>query len=388
MEKEFKFPDGFLWGSATSSYQVEGGIENNDWAEAARNGKVPAAGRACDHYNRYEEDFDIARSLGQNAHRFSIEWARVEPEEGKFDEGAIEHYRKVLMALKERGLEPFVTLWHFTLPLWFSRMGGFENKKAPFYFARYCEYVVSKLGGESRFWITINEPMIYVGQGYGRGIWPPFKKGNFIKLFKVAGNLITSHNVAYEKIKKVDSNLQIGIAKNNINFEANNNPINRLVSRLSIWFWNHRFLKKIKQDFIGVNYYFHKKFGESSKYEKSDLDWDIYPKGIYNTLMELKRYHRPVYITENGIADAADTRRDKYIQDHLRWVGRAIHDGIDVRGYFYWSLLDNFEWAHGFEPRFGLVEMNYDTMERKVRASAYEYKKICESNSLILDSRF
>src|SRR3989338_1108770 len=146
MDEESKFPDGFLWGSATSSYQVEGGIENNDWAEATRNGKVPLAGRGCDHYNRYEGDFDIAKSLWQNAHRFSIEWARIEPDEGKFDDNAIEHYRKVLAALRDRGLEPFVTLWHFTLPIWFSRMGGFENKKAPFYFARYCEYVVSRLG--------------------------------------------------------------------------------------------------------------------------------------------------------------------------------------------------------------------------------------------------
>lgn len=398
-----RFPKGFLWGSATSAYQVEGGIENNDWAQAAHAGRMPAAGLATDHYNRYEEDFDIAKSLGQNTHRFSIEWARVEPGEGRFDDGAIEHYRKVLLALRERGLEPFVTLWHFTLPVWFARMGGFENKKAPFYFARYCEYVVKRLArpsfststqaegmsknlggdGRVRFWITINEPMIYASQGYFRGKWPPFKK-NIFKFIKVVDNLATSHNIAYQKIKAVQPSTQIGIAKNQINFEANNNPANRLLVKFLILFWNHRFLAKICKslDFIGVNYYFHKKFGDKNKYEKSDLSRDIYPKGIYNVLMELKRYHKPIYITENGIADAADTKRARFIKDHLYWIYRAIHDGVDIRGYFYWSLLDNFEWDKGFEPRFGLVEMNYETMERKIRPSAYEYQQICKSNSL------
>ena len=179
MDQEFKFPAGFYWGSATSAYQVEGEVENNDWAEAARQGKVPPAGRACDHYNLYEKDFDIIKSLSQNAHRFSIEWARVEPEEGKFDEAEIEHYRKVLRALRERGIEPFVTLWHFTLPIWFVRKGGFESKKAPFYFSRYCEYVVKNLGqgsGIPKFWITINEPMVFANMGYLDGNWLPLKK--------------------------------------------------------------------------------------------------------------------------------------------------------------------------------------------------------------------
>ena len=267
-----------------------------------------------------------------------------------------------------------------------SHSGGFENKKAPFYFARYCEYVVSRLGESVIFWITINEPMVYVSGGFLRGKWPPFKRWHPIihgaHFLKVIKSLTMSHNAAYEKIRKLNPNFKIGIAKNNINFESNNNPINRLVSSLAIWFWNQRFLKKIKQDFIGLNYYFHKKFGDSHKYDKSDLGWDIYPKGIYNVLSELKGYNLPVYITENGLADTADTKRAKYIKDHLGWVSQAIHDGVDVRGYFYWSLLDNFEWADGFGPRFGLVEMNYDTMERKIRPSAYEYKKICESNSL------
>lgn len=383
MLEKLKFPHGFLWGAATSSYQVEGRIENNDWAQAARDGRVPMTGRACDQYNRYEEDFDIARELGQNAHRFSIEWARVEPEEGRFDEGAIEHYRKVLQALRARGLEPLVTLWHWTLPLWFVRRGGWLAKDSHKVFARYTAKVAGEYQGLVRFWITINEPMVYANGGFLKGHWPPFKK-NIFGFLKVVDNLAMSHNLAYKKIKSVQPSAQIGIAKHQINFEANNNPAHRLLAKFLIWFWNHRFLAKIShsQDFIGVNYYFHRKFGDKNQYEKSDLGWDIYPRGIYNILTELKKYHKPIYITENGLADATDTKRAKYIRDHLSWVGRAIHDGVDVRGYFYWSLLDNFEWAHGFEPRFGLVEMNYDTMERKIRPSAYEYKKICENNKL------
>jgi beta-glucosidase len=392
MAREIKFPDGFFWGSATSAYQVEGGIDNNDWAEAARQGKVPPAGRACDHYNLYEKDFDIAKALGQNAYHFSIEWARIEPEEGKFDETEIEHYRKVLKALQERGIEPFVTLWHFTLPVWFAHMGGFENKKAPFYFSRYCEYVVKNLGqgsGTPKFWITINEPMVFADLGYLKGNWLPFKKWHYplslFRYFKVIKNMATSHNISYQKIKSIRPDGLVGIATHNVNFESNHNPFNYLLAKFLIWLQNHRFLRKIedRQDFIGLNYYFYKKFGDNNVHDKSDMGWSIYPKGIYNVLMELKRYHKPVYVTENGIADAKDVKRAKFIKEHLYWVKRAIDDRIDIRGYFYWSLLDNYEWADGFEPKFGLVEVDYETMERRIRPSAYEYKKICENNSLI-----
>lgn len=381
MNENSNFPEGFLWGSATSAFQVEGSTENNDWAEAGRAGKVPVIGRACDSYNRYNEDFDIAKSLGQNAHRFSIEWSRIEPEEGRFDENEIDHYRKVIQALRDRGLEPFVTLWHFTLPIWFSKIGGFENRKSPEIFSRYCEYVVSKLGDMAKFWITINEPMVYIGQGFSYSVWPPFKR-NLLILIRVSNKLIMSHNLVYKRIKQINKNLQIGIAADRVVYFSNYNPRNIIKSKFLNWFRNHRFLNKIKnyQDFIGINYYRPIKFGIKLDSELTDMGWEIYPKGIYNVLLELKKYNKPIYVTENGIADAKDTKRAKYIKDHLYWVHRAIHDGADVRGYFYWSLIDNFEWAFGFEPRFGLVEMDYETLERRIRPSAYEYKKICQSN--------
>jgi beta-glucosidase len=417
---ENKFPEGFLWGSATSSYQVEGGIDNNDWSEAAATpsgklvfqgrsavqepkrvdvltpaysknpiirsavveGLVPIAGRACDSYNRFEEDFDIAKTLDQNAHRLSIEWARIEPEEGKFDEKEIEHYKKVLNALRGRGIEPFVTIWHFTLPIWFSKMGGFENVKSPEIFSRYCEKIVEALGDRVKYWVTINEPMVYASNGYRKGQWPPFQK-NIFRFMKVVNNLVMSHNLAYDKIKNVDPSAQIGIAKNNINFESNWNPFNRLLSSFLNFFWNFRFLNKISQDFIGLNYYFHKKFGDRERHQKSDTDWDVYPKGIFDLLVDLKKYKKPVYITENGIADRQDKIRSSFIRNHLKYVIESISKGVDVRGYFYWSLLDNYEWKYGFDQKFGLVEVNFDTMERKIRSSAFEYARICRENSLI-----
>ncbi|MDD5068390.1 MAG: glycoside hydrolase family 1 protein [Candidatus Pacebacteria bacterium] len=378
-----EFPKGFLWGSATASYQVEGGIENVDWAEAGRKKKVPITGKACDHYNLYEKDFDIAKSLSQNTHRFSIEWARIEPEEGKFDDREIEHYRKVLHVLKARGLEPFVTLWHFTLPIWFRDKGGFENKKAPEIFGRYCAYVAEKLGSEAKFWMTMNEPMVWLGNGYLRGGWPPFKR-DILKYWKALKILMKSHRFAYIEMKKKNPSIQIGIAKQNMDFGSGGGWWNDVRANFSRKFWNHKFLKGIRecQDFIGVNYYRHIAFGKLENLPRTDMGWTIYPDGLRNVLLELKEYKKPLYITENGIADANDSQRGKFIKDHLVAVHQAIQGGADVRGFFYWSLLDNYEWAEGFTKRFGLVKINYDTMERTIRPSALLYKKICEMNSI------
>ena len=406
---EKKFPDGFFWGAATASYQVEGGIDNCDWAKAAREKKVPVCGRACDHFNRYEEDFDLAKSLGHNCHRLSIEWARIEPEEGKFSEEAIEHYRDVLQALRERNMEPFVTLWHFTLPLWFSEKGSFEQKNAPEIFARYCAYVVNKLDGYCSHYATINEPVVFASAGWLRGTWPPFKRisiMNRIKLpsanpspgattfsgatpillyWKVLRNLIRAHNNAYDAIKLVKPDVDVGIVKHVVLFHANANPWNKLCAILMNWIWTHYFMKRVyeKCDSIGVNYYQHKKFGDTRTYEKTDIGWDIYPEGIYEALLMLKRYGKSVYIAEAGIADAGDTKRAAYLKTLIKCTQEAIQRGLAVHGFMYWSLLDNYEWAMGFGMRFGLIEIDYETLERKVRPSAYVYKAIIEHNGLV-----
>ncbi len=355
---KLEFPKNFYWGAATSAHQVEGG-NHNDWSEWEKTTGHEESGRACDHYNRFREDFDIAKSLNQNAHRFSIEWSRIEPEEGRWDEKEIAHYREVINALRGRGIEPFVTLWHWTLPVWVAKQGGWENKKTIDNFARYAEKIV-KSYPKVKFWITLNEPDFFALNGYLLGIRPPQRKSIF-KFFRVLNNLARAHNKAYEIIHAWEFGFQVGIVHNDIYFN---------------WFLN-----KISkhQDFIGLDYYQYYKRGMGWR---SDMGWPIYPEGIYHVLKDLKKYNKPIYITENGVADAKDIHREKFIKEHLKYIHKAISEGVDVRGYFYWSLLDNFEWDKGFWSRFGLVEIDYKTMERRIRQSAYEYAKIVKKNGL------
>jgi len=412
MEK--RFPENFYWGSATSAHQVEGGTRNDwtEWEEAnaerlakeaerkfgrlsrwpdikkqAQNPQNYISGKACDHYNRYEKDFDIVKSLGHSAYRFSIEWSRIEPEEGKWNEKEIEHYRQAIAALRARNLEPFVTLWHWTIPLWLQDKGGVKSKKFPEYFAKYAKKMAVELP-DVKFWITLNEPEIYPANSYLKGIWPPQKRC-IRSYWRVTKNLIHAHNAAFDVIKKIGSGAKVGIAKNNINFEAYQNKfINRLLKKLIDWLWNFYFLDKVsdKQDFIGLNHYFHNRidygFNKNENKKISDMGWELYPGGIYHVLKDLKKYNKPIYITENGLADARDVNREWFIKETLRNIHRAIQEDVDVKGYFYWSLLDNFEWDKGFWPRFGLVEIDYKTMERKIRPSARVYAEICKNNAI------
>ena len=403
-----KFPEGFYWGAATASYQVEGGIENCDWAKAAREGKVPPCGRACDFYNRYESDFDIVKSLGHNCHRISIEWARIEPAEGQFDDKEVEYYARVLAALRARHIKPFITMWHFTQPQWFADKGGFEHPDAPAIFARYCGYVAQKLGNDCRHFATMNEPIVFATKGWLQGTWPPFKRVRFfdkvrvpepdkatqhtefgfrplLRYFKVRKNLARAHNAAYDAIKHAAFGVEVGIVKQVIVFRANVNPLNMFLAWFLNWHWTYSFMNQVAQkcDSIGVNYYHHKKFGDTATYVKTDMGWDSYPQGICDALIMVHRYGKPVWVSEAGIADAKDTMRAEYIKGLVRCTHAAIQKGVDVRGFMYWSLMDNYEWALGFEKRFGLVEVDFNTLERKVRPSAYVYKQICEANALI-----
>jgi len=386
-EKFLKFPEGFLWGAASASYQVEGGIYNNDWSKGAEEGKVPPAGKSSDHYNLYESDFDIAKSLGQNCQRISIEWSRIEPIEGRFDQNEIMHYRKVLKSLNDKGLRPFVTLWHFTLPQWFSEKGGFESKDAPEIFSKYSAFVVSQLDDLCSNFSTMNEPLVWLSSGYWRGQWPPFKKYKIRSIVRIFNNLTRAHNLSYEKIKKQNKNLDINFVKHNISLASDWTPWSKIAKAVSFLIWNRLFIyKTIKNtDSIGINYYFHRQLGlKKVKFNKSDMGWDLNPEGLYNVLSRLKKFKKPIYITEAGLADKEDKYRADYIKGLVKSVHRAIENGLDVRGFMYWSILDNFEWAEGFPPRFGLVEINYETLERKIRPSAYVYKTICEENGLKL----
>jgi beta-glucosidase len=412
--KELKFPEKFYWGAATAAHQVEGG-NVNDWSEwekanAKRLSEEASdkwqewqkdqfqemfspnnyiSGAACDHYNLFEKDFDIAKSLGHNAHRFSIEWSRIEPEEGKFNEKEIEHYRQVIQALKSRDIEPFVTLWHWTEPVWLGKMGGWTNKKSVDCFVRFVEKIVGEFKNDVKFWIAVNEPNVSIGFGYLLGSQPPGKKGpiNFLRAYF---NLLSAYKRAYRKIHEIDSGSNVSFAHSFTDYQLNIwKPINKLIVSCVKFFSNY-FINHLsgQYDFVCCNYYsrYIIPFGKKniSPDSMTDLGWEIYPEGIYNVLKYAKKYNKPIYITENGLADATDAKRGKFITEHLKFVHQAISEGIDVRGYFHWSLLDNFEFPdmRGFWPRFGLVEVDYQTQERKIRPSAWEYKKIIENNAL------
>jgi len=413
-----QFPEGFLWGAATSAHQVEGGTNNNwiqwekdnavrlseeakdKWQKWQQN-KFPEmfspenyiSGRACDHYTRYEEDFNLAKDGGHNAHRFSIEWSRIEPEEGRFDEKEIEHYRKIILALRERGIEPFVTLWHWTHPLWVEKFGGPANKKFAEYFAQYAEKMAESFGDLVKFWVTVNEPTSVIGAAYMVGIWPPQKR-NIISVFNVYKNLSQAHNLAYDKIHEVHPNVQIGFA-NVLNFIEPNNEkslLDKFVVGVAEYFSNKKFLNstKGKNDFLTLQYYFHKKIEfpmiEKNENKKvSDLGWELYPQGLYYLLKKIGKYNLPIYITENGLADSLDENREWFLRESLRNIKKAIDEGVNIKGYFYWSLLDNFEWDKGFWPRFGLIEIDYKTLERKPRKSFYQYAKICQENAVEIE---
>lgn len=423
MQKFLKFPEGFWWGAATSSHQVEGNTRNNwsEWEQSSRRigqlkgeGKDPKdfiSGRGCDQYHLYEKDFDIARELGHSMHRLSIEWSRIEPEEGKFDEKEIDHYRKVIDAMRERGIEPVVTLYHWTEPLWFSKRGGFLHPDGPQAYKRFISRVVDNLKDRVGLWITFNEATtVLAGMAYKRGIWPPQYRSLW-KFLRFRRAILKSHILAYQEIKKIYSSLDVsqtscGITLMSHNIKApcvgavENNTYFKggwLTQILGIeWainrFYNEYLWSRILpyQDFLGLNYYTLRRLpGSFSIIPQGrlldDLGWEIFPRGIYERLMALKRFGKPVFITESGLYDSEDRYRGQYIKDHLRWVWQAIQDGVDVRGYLHWSLIDNFEWHHGFRMRFGLVQVDYDTLERTIRPSALEYATIIRNNGFSSD---
>ncbi|MEX0649628.1 MAG: glycoside hydrolase family 1 protein [Candidatus Andersenbacteria bacterium] len=383
----------FLWGASTSAHQVEGNNIHNDWWawEKATPGAY-RSGRAAEHYTRYKEDFALAKALGHNAHRLSIEWSRIEPSPGQWSRKAVDHYREVLRELQYQGLKSFVTLHHFTNPQWLAQRGGWANRRTPEHFERYVRFISQQLGELVDFWITINEPMVYATQSYWQAKWPPQQRG-LRPMLAVIGNLAEGHRRAYRVLHQQAPHIPVGFAKSVIAYlpEHIGHIDDQLVARIEDWWYNHRFFDLVGNtyDFIGINYYFTTKYRVklfpptlarvSWDGPKTDMDWPIRPEGLTHVLRHMRRYNKPIYITENGLADAADSRRADFIRSHLRAVEEAQADGADVRGYLHWSLLDNFEWADGFGPCFGLVEVDYDTMERRPRPSAYVYKAIIEA---------
>jgi beta-glucosidase len=405
----FRFPSGFLWGAATSAHQVEGGNRANDWWAFEEAGKLPfRSGDACRHYLLFEQDFDLARAWGHNAHRFSIEWSRIEPRQGAWDLAAVDHYRAVIEALRTRGMEPVVTLHHFTNPVWFAEAGGWLVRRNVTHFARYVEFVAGELGDRVRWWITINEPTVYAKNAFVTGDWPPCRRGDWAAAWRAIRNMGRAHRLAYDILHRQRGDALVGFA-HSAPLVAPRQPagaMDRMAALLRDLFLNRVPLRLMagrsgrRLDFFGLNYYCRTLvhwqprgtaalFGadwladdQGEPRAFSDLGWEIHPAGLKRQLARFARYGVPVLITENGLATTDEERRLGFLRDHLGSLAAAVAEGIPVAGYLYWSLMDNFEWTSGTAPRFGLAATDFATQERIPRPAAAYFAEVCRRNAL------
>lgn len=404
------FPKRFFWGASTSAHQVEGGNHNQwsvwelenakalaqqakykatdlpKWDEIQDEALNPAnyvSGAAVDHYRKYAEDFAYVKAMNMNAFRFSIEWSRIEPTEGAWNVEAIQHYREYLQALKAKGIEPFVTLWHWTMPMWFVEKGGFEKRANVQYFVRFAEKILMELGNEFRYIITINEPDTYIAQGYIEGNWPPMQQHKLTALW-VYLNLAKAHRDVYKLAKNKSRKFIVGMSKNCLHQYAGDDAFtSKLAAKVAAWGADDFFLNRVrrKMDFIGVNYYFTNRFLgykiHNPNDRLNDMGWDMQPQNIEFVLERLHaKYKLPIIITENGVADRDDEYRKWWISQTLVAMHRALQKGVKLEGYLHWSLLDNFEWSSGFWPRFGLLAVDTKTKKRTPRASAKWFAKV------------
>lgn len=418
----FHFPRGFLWGTATASHQVEGNNTlNNWWAWEQQAGRIfenQKAGLACDWWSgRWREDFDRAADMGQNAHRLSLEWSRIQPAPNRWDEGAIDRYREIVRGLVERDLTPCVTLHHFTDPLWIYEQGGWENEKTPEHFERYVTKVAEALKEYVSLWVTINEPNTYLAGGYVLGFFPPGVQSLGTAL-RAAKNMLAGHARAYHALHAIQPEARVGMA---INYRAflparDWSPFDRWAAGLQSQFFNEAFpltclqgvvrlpfwrqsfpQAKGTQDYLGMNYYtqelisfnllrpgelFARRFYDPEAELSSTGFLAHQPQGMFHMLRWANQFGLPIIIMENGIEDSGDDLRSRYIIEHLHQVWRAVNFNFPIKGYFYWTLVDNFEWERGWSQRFGLWELDMETQARRKRASADLYAEICRENGI------
>jgi beta-glucosidase len=413
------FPPDFLWGTATSAHQVEGDNRNNDWWQwEQKEGTILQAhcsGAACDWWQNAEADLDRAAEMGTNAHRLSLEWSRIEPEPSVFDDEALERYRQLLQGMQERGIEPMVTLHHFSNPLWLVEKGDFDTRLVVDYFQRYTAKVVSALGEFATKWITINEPVVYAFSRHVEGTFPEPKERGWGAAARTLQNMLRCHAAAYHTIKEAQPEALVGVAKNMVPFDPRpgGNRLDAWWTTQVSWVYNDWWMEAMMDgrmrrplgsgeikglagsfDFTGINYYtrFYTRFLRTYQREwgpdavVSDGDYgEIYPQGLFRVIKHARRYQRPIYITENGVPDATDSLRPGFLLSHLREVWRAVSFNWPVMGYYHWSLVDNFEWDRGWTQRFGLIEVDPETQERRPRESARLYAEICQSRSISSD---
>lgn len=418
-----RLPDDLLLGCATAAHQVEGGLWNDwmrmerDQPERIKDGSSAAV--AVDHFGRYAEDIEELASLHQNAYRFSVEWARVEPEEGRFDESALRHYASVVRACREHGIEPVVTLQHFTLPVWLADRGGVTATDAPRLFARYAAACAEAFGKEVLWWITLNEPNVLSVFAYSNGEWPPYASST-LRAFAASRGLLRMHAAGYRALHDVASahgrRALVSIAHHERRLlPASGSLADRLCAPLPDFTFNRWFLRSAESgrvlppvglcdrvpglegslDYIGLNWY----CDEQVRFDLSAVStlfaqpipvrddephttfgWRIEPDGLRRAITGLWReFGLPVMVTENGVADADDELRPAYIRDHLRALAQAVDEGVDVRGYLHWTSWDNFEWLEGYSQRFGLIAVDRETLERRPKPSAALYAEICRT---------
>jgi beta-glucosidase len=422
-----RFPAGFLWGVSTAAHQVEGGNHNNQWAAWEQAGRIKSgdrSGNACDWWNNAERDFDLAREIGVNALRLSVEWSRIEPQEGQYDAQALGRYRQMLDALHQRGIRPMVCLHHFTHPLWFEQKSAFLGSGAADRFEAFTRYVVSGLGDLCRDWVTFNEPNVYATLGYVLGEFPPGKRGLILTAVRLVNGLARAHAQAYHAIHELQPDGQVGWAHNFVVFQPADphSLLDRRVTRLVNELFNESFIRLIEQgklafplslvsgdlhhvkgvcDFVGLNVYsrFHVAFDARLRSQMFARVFvpphvpqgdhgveqpygEAYPAAIRVAVERVSRLGKPIYILENGVPDAEDRIRPWLIVSAVQEIDRLIQEGRDIRGYFHWTLTDNFEWSEGWKLRFGLVALDPQTQQRRMRNSGRLYGAIARGNGI------
>jgi beta-glucosidase len=390
------FPEGFLFGSSTAAHQVEGGNFNNDWwawEHAPYTTCVESSGDAIDQWHRYAEDFALLAELGQNAHRMSLEWSRIEPAPGEYSRAALEHYRRVLGTLEQLGLTAFVTLHHFTLPRWLAEQGGWLAREAVERFARYTERVGAALGDLMPFAGTINEPQIVALMGYREGLFPPGLR-NPVMFERATRRLLAAHAAAVQAVKSGRGDPQAGACLQLPAYEPArpDDPACVAACAQLVHAMEGVYLEDLAGDWVGVQYYTRQRVDPTAVdgfapapegAPLTQMGWEIHPEGLHRAIVSAARSALPVYVTENGIATADDSQRIAYMRDHLAQVARAIADGVDVRGFHYWSSFDNFEWAEGYRPTFGMIGIDReDGLRRVVRPSARAYGELARKGAL------
>ncbi|HET6810825.1 MAG TPA: family 1 glycosylhydrolase [Acidimicrobiales bacterium] len=386
-----RFPAGFLWGTATAAHQVEGGNWNNDWWmwEHDPAGKcAEVSGDAVDHWHRYEDDLDLLARLGFNSYRFSLEWSRIQPEPDEWSRASLEHYRRVCAACHERGLTPIVTFHHFTTPRWVAHRGGWEDPETADLFARFCARASAHLGDLMGWACTINEPNVVALLGYRLGLFPPGRTDDGLHL-AVSDVFVDAHRKAVDAIRSGPGDAPVGLTLSMTDFqpvEGGEEMAERVRAVIEDMFLD----ATGGDDFIGVQTYSRGRIGPKGPLgpekgvEVTQMGYEFWPEALEATI---RRAHErtgglPVVVTENGIGTADDERRIEYVRRALEGVGRCRDDGIDVRGYVYWSTMDNFEWALGYVPTFGLVAVDRETFERRPKPSAEWLGRIARSNAL------